>query len=45
MAHTLFYESPKDVYGCIIQITKEPQQYECEWGTALWYKANRISDF
>ena len=44
MDHTLVYESPNNVYECIIQITKEPQQYECKWGTELWYKAERISD-
>lgn len=44
MEQTLYYESPYSLYECIIQITKEPQQYECEWGTALWYKTNRISN-
>ena len=40
----MYYESPNNIYECIIQITKEPRQYDCKWGTALWYKANRISD-
>jgi len=44
MEQTLYYESPYSLYECIIQITKEPQQYECEWGTALWYKTNSISN-
>lgn len=44
MEYTLYYESPNNLYECIIQITKEPQQYDCKWGTALWYKTNRISD-
>lgn len=44
MEQTLYYESPNNLHECIIQITKEPQQYECEWGTALWYKTNRVSD-
>lgn len=44
MDQILCYESPKDVCACIDEITKEPQQYVCEWGTELWYKANRISD-
>ncbi len=44
MDQTLCYISPHNVYECIILITKEPQQYECKWGTALWYKANKISD-
>lgn len=44
MEHTLYYDSPNNLYECIIQITKEPQQYDCKWGTALWYKTNRISD-
>jgi len=44
MEQTLYYESPNNVYECTIQITKEPQQYESEVGTALWYKAERISD-
>lgn len=44
MDQTLCYESPNNAYECINQITKEPQQYECKWGTALWYKTNRISD-
>ena len=44
MEQTLYYESPKDLFECINQITNDPQQYKCKWGTALWYKANRISD-
>ncbi|MBQ9838298.1 MAG: hypothetical protein IJO56_02205 [Oscillospiraceae bacterium] len=44
MDQVFHYESPNNLHDCIIQITKEPQQYECKWGTALWYKTNRISD-
>ncbi len=44
MDQTLYYESPNNVYECIIQITKEPQQYDCKWGTHLRYKAESISD-
>lgn len=44
MDYTLYYESPNSVHECIIQITKDPQEYECKWGTALWYKATRISN-
>lgn len=40
----LYYESMYTLQECVIQITKEPQQYDCEWGTALWYKAERISN-
>ena len=41
---SLYYESTYNLHECIIQITKEPQQYDCKWGTALWYKAERLSD-
>ena len=41
---SLYYESAYNLHECIIQITKEPQQYECKWGTARWYKAERLSD-
>lgn len=44
MDQVLHYESAYDLHECIAQITKEPQQYECQWGTALWYKADRISN-
>ena len=44
MDHTLYYETPNDVFACIIQITKEPQQYASKWGTELWYEAEKISD-
>ena len=44
MNQTLYYESPHHVDICMNQITKEPQQYECNWGTTLRYKSNRISD-
>jgi len=44
MDQAMLYESPYNIHECIIHITKEPQQYECKWGTPLWYKANRISD-
>ena len=44
MEQILYYESPNNLYECIIQITKEPQQYKCNLGTALSYKTNRISD-
>lgn len=41
---SLYYESAYNVHECIIQITTEPQRYNCKWGTSLWYKAERISD-
>lgn len=44
MDQVLYYESAYTLHECITQIAKEPQQYECQWGTALWYKADRISD-
>ncbi len=44
MEQILYYESSDDLYECIKQIIKAPQQYECKWGTTLWYKADRISD-
>lgn len=44
MGHSLYYESANNLHECIMQITKEPQQYDCKWGTALWYKAERVSD-
>ena len=44
MSQTLYYESPNNVLECIIRITKEPQQYKCGWGTALWYKTKIITD-
>ena len=44
MDQSLSYESTYNLYECVVQITKEPQQYKCKWGTALWYKAERISD-
>lgn len=40
----LNYTSAYDPQECIVRITKEPQQYECELGTPLWYQAERISD-
>ena len=40
----IYYESMYNVQECITRITKEPQQYECKWGTPLWYKAERISN-
>ena len=44
MNEPLSYESSYNLHECIMKITEEPQQYECKWGTALWYKAERISD-
>lgn len=44
MDQTLYYKSNYNVYECIMRITNEPQQYECKWGTSLWYQADRISD-
>ena len=44
MNKLMYYESPYNVYECVIQIAKEPQRYECNWGTELWYKAEKISD-
>ena len=44
MDRSLYYESACSIQECSIRITKEPQQYECQWGTPLWYKAERISD-
>lgn len=44
MEQILYYESPNNVYDCILKIMKKPQQYASKWGTALWYKANRLSD-
>ena len=41
---SLYYESTYNLYECIVQITKEPQQYNCKWGTVLSYKAEKISD-
>lgn len=43
MDQSLYYESTYNIHECVIQITKEPQQYDCEWGTSLWYKAEKIS--
>lgn len=44
MDQVFYYESTYNLQECIIQIIKEPQKYDCKWGTALWYKANKISD-
>lgn len=44
MAKCLCYQSPYTLSECINQITKEPHQYECKWGTPLWYKVHKISD-
>ena len=44
MNQILRYESPYDWQECIIRLVKEPHQYECEWGTELWYKADVISN-
>lgn len=44
MNQVMLYESPYNVHECINHITKAPQQYECKWGTPLWYKASSISD-
>ncbi len=44
MDQSLYYESAYSIHECILQITKEPHQYECKWGTELWYKAEKISD-
>lgn len=41
---SLCYESMYSLLDCITQITKEPQQYESKWGTALWYNAEKLSD-
>ena len=43
MDQTMCYDSPLNIYDCIIQITKDPQQYECKLGTALWYKTEILS--
>ena len=40
----VYYESAYSINECILQITKEPQNYDCKWGTELWYEAKRISD-
>lgn len=44
MEQTLCYESAYSLHECINRIIKEPQQYECKWGTSLWYKAERSSN-
>ena len=43
MEQTLCYESTYTLQECIRQITKEPQQYTCNWGTPLRYRAQKIS--
>lgn len=43
MDQTLCYESAYTLLECIRQITKEPQQYTCKWGTPLRYRAEKIS--
>ena len=40
----LYYESEYSLYECIMQIIKEPQQYDWKFGTKLWYEAEKISD-
>ena len=44
MDQFLYYESTYNLHECIIQITKEPQEYDCKWGGKLWYKAEIFSD-
>lgn len=44
MDQALYYESAYNLNECIIRITNRPQQYDCKWGTSLWYTADRISD-
>ena len=41
---SLYYESTYNLHECIIQITKEPQEYDWKWGAKLWYKAEIFSD-
>ncbi|MBQ5865476.1 MAG: hypothetical protein IIW56_02210 [Oscillospiraceae bacterium] len=44
MSQHLYYKTKYNLHECILQITKEPQQYECNLGTALWYKAEKLSN-
>ena len=40
--YVMKYETVYTVPECIQRITAQPQQFECEWGTELWYRAEKI---
>lgn len=40
----LYYTTALSIPECIDSILRTPQQYECKWGTALYYRAEKIAD-
>ena len=39
----LVYHTVLSVSDCIKSISRTPWEFECKWGTALWYECERIS--
>ncbi|MBR2890732.1 MAG: hypothetical protein IKC09_10710 [Oscillospiraceae bacterium] len=39
-----YYDSPLAVDVCMLRIEAMPREYFCDWGTALWYQCERITD-
>lgn len=40
----LVYRSVLSVSDCIRSITRTPWEYDCKWGTPLWYECEELSD-
>jgi hypothetical protein len=43
LEQVFYYSTDYSVQECVERILQEPQQFSCKWGTALWYRAERIS--
>ena len=39
----LVYHTPLSASDCIRSISRMPWEFECKWGTALWYECERLS--
>lgn len=42
--YNLMYRTKLSVNDCISSMSRTPWEYECKWGTPLWYECEKISD-
>lgn len=42
--NTLHYQTDRTIGECIFEILRHPQEYVCDFGTPLWYKAVTASE-
>ncbi len=42
--NTLRYQTERTIEECIREILRHPQEYVCDFGTPLWYKAETVSE-